>query len=153
MKYHNLFEESGVSDAIDRINQLTPDTTAKWGKMTVDQMLAHVNVAYNMAYDESIPKAKGLKRFILRLLIKNQVAGENKPYPKNGRTAPEFIISDRRDFEAEKGQLIGHLQKTLQLGGQHFDGKESVSIGKLTTQEWNTLFSKHLDHHLRQFGV
>ena len=33
------------------------------------------------------------------------------------------------------------------------DGRESLSFGPLTAVEWNGLFSKHLDHHLQQFGV
>jgi hypothetical protein len=34
----------------------------------------------------------------------------------------------------------------------HFDGMESLSSGRLTIQQWNTLFAKHLEHHLGQFG-
>lgn len=152
MPYANLFSQDGLNNTIDRINNLSPTTEANWGKMSVDQMLAHCNVAYDMCYDESLPKAKGIKLWLLKLLIKNQVAGE-KPYPKNGRTAPEFIISDKRDFEVEKAKLIAYMQQTQQHGEAMFDGKESVSLGKLTAKEWNTTFSKHLDHHLRQFGV
>jgi len=152
MSYANLFQEEHLNSAIQRINSLTSETKPLWGKMSVDQMLAHVNVAYVMCYDKSLPRANGLKLFFLRLLIKNQVVG-SKPYPKNGRTAPAFIINDSRDFEKEKASLISSLQKTQSLGANHFEGKESVSIGRLTADEWNTLFSKHLDHHLRQFGV
>jgi hypothetical protein len=45
------------------------------------------------------------------------------------------------------------MNKTQNLGENHFDGKESHSFGKLLKGEWNNLFYKHLDHHLRQFGV
>jgi len=148
----NLYQQDQLDTVINRINTLSPDTQALWGKMSVDQMLAHVNVAYNMAYDESLPKAKGIKLFFLKLLIKNQVVGD-KPYPKNGRTAPEFIITDQRDFDAEKSKLIAYLNQTHQHGKAYFEGKESVSLGSLSASEWNNMFSKHLDHHLRQFGV
>ena len=152
MQYANLFSPTGLNDTLQRINNLSPSTQAQWGKMSVDQMLAHCNVAYDMCYDESLPKAKGIKLWMLKLLVKNQVCGE-KPYPKNGRTAPEFIITGKRDFEAEKAKLIDYMQKTQQHGETTFEGKQSVSLGKLTAKEWNTTFSKHLDHHLRQFGV
>ena len=75
------------------------------------------------------------------------------PYKKNIQTAPEFIIKDSKNFDLEKNRLIDYLIKTQQLGGDYFDGKESNSFGKLTKQEWNNLFYKHLDHHLTQFGV
>ncbi len=86
------------------------------------------------------------------MFVKAPVVGP-KPYPKNGRTAPEFIIADPRDFEAEKIKLINYLKKTQQLGTDHFQNRESHSFGPLTSNEWNVLFSKHIDHHLTQFGV
>ena len=91
-------------------------------------------------------------KFILKLLVKDTVVSE-KPYKHNTRTAPAFLMTDEKDFEAEKTRLIDHLNKTLQLGESHFDGKESHSFGKLSATEWNNMFWKHLDHHLSQFGV
>ncbi len=148
----NLFKKEGVDNVIARIENLQSDTTPNWGKMSVDQMLAHCNVAYDMAHTDQYPKAGGFKKFMLKLFVKNAVVGP-KPYKKNGTTAPEFKITDARDFEAEKSKLIGYLKKTQELGESHFHNKESTSFGELTSQEWNTLFSKHLDHHLTQFGV
>ena len=56
-------------------------------------------------------------------------------------------------FEEEKEKIIDYINKTQELGATHFDGKESHSLGKLTINEWNNLFYKHIDHHLNQFGV
>lgn len=148
----NLFNPKDVSDTINRINQLTPTTQGQWGKMTVDQMLAHCNVTYEMAYEDKHPKPNAFVRFILKLFVKNAVVGP-KPYPKNGRTAPQFVMTGQKDFEAEKQRLIAYLQKTQALGEAHFEGKESNSFGALTANEWNISFAKHLDHHLTQFGV
>lgn len=148
----NLFSKQDVDLTIDRINALTPDTKPGWGKMSVDQMLAHCNVAYEMTYDNIHPRPSGLKKFFIKLFAKKAVVGPD-PYPKNGRTAPQFIVSDQRDFEKEKGRIITYLQKTQELGADHFEGKESHSFGPLTSKEWNVMFSKHLDHHLTQFGV
>ena len=47
----NIFSQEGAQDFIHRINKLTPASRALWGKMSVDQMLAHVNVAYEMVYE------------------------------------------------------------------------------------------------------
>ena len=88
----------------------------------------------------------------MKTLIKNIVTSE-KPYVKNGRTAKQFVITDSKNFETEKKRLIDFITKTQQLGEQEFEGKESHSFGKLTAKEWNNLFYKHVDHHLRQFGV
>jgi len=152
MKIRDLFSEQGLNETIARIDKLKPETQGQWGKMSVDQMLAHCVVTYDMVYASKYEKPKGLKKFIVKLLAKNAVVGP-KPYPKNGRTAPDFIVENKRNFEEEKIKLTNYLIKTQQLGPKHFDQKESHSFGKLSVQEWNTLFSKHLDHHLTQFGV
>ena len=148
----NIFKAEVTEELIDRINRLNPDTQPNWGKMKVDQMLAHCAVAYEMAFTDKHPKPNALMRFLLKTFVKKGVVNE-KQYPKNARTAPVFIISDRRDFEREKNQLITYLRKTQKFGEDHFEGKESPSFGPMTAQEWNNLFYKHLDHHLTQFGV
>jgi len=131
---------------------LSSTTTPQWGKMSVDQMLAHLNVAYDMAYTDQYKKPGAIGKLFLKLFVKKAVVGP-KPYPKNGRTAPDFIISDQRDFEAEKKKLLSYIDKTRDLGKTHFENRESHSFGPLSSNEWNVLFSKHLDHHLTQFGV
>lgn len=148
----NIFHPQITQELIDRINELTPETTPRWGIMRVDQMMAHCSVAYEMVYTDKYPRPNMLMRFFLKAFIKNSVVGE-KPYPRNGRTAPAFVIEERRDFETEKALLIGYLAKTRDLGISYFEGKESLSFGALTAEEWNTLFYKHLDHHLTQFGA
>jgi len=148
----NVLIQTGFEKMKHRINHLTPDTQAKWGKMSVSQMLAHLNVAYEMTFETIHTKPNGFMKFILKMLVKKSVVGP-KPYPKNGKTAPQFIIKDERDFDKEKSRLISYMEKAKDLGESHFEGKESHSFGPLTTQEWNVMFSKHLDHHLTQFGV
>ena len=148
----NAFNQDDVAEFIVRINRLTVDTKPKWGKMNVEQMLAHCNVTYEMVYDNIHPKPNAFKRFMLKLIVKNIVVND-KPYKSNSQTAPEFIIKDARKFELEKQRLIDYLLKTQQLGAKYFDGKESLSFGVLNQQEWNNMLVKHLEHHLSQFGV
>jgi len=148
----NIFDRNIADNVIKRINKLTHESKANWGTMSVDKMLAHCNVTYELVYDVKHPKATGLKKFMLKLFVKAVVVGE-KPYKNNGRTAPEFIISINKDFEKEKKRLVDYINKTQELGVAHFEGKESHSFGVLTSKEWSNMFYKHLDHHLKQFGV
>jgi hypothetical protein len=149
----NIFDQTVTEELIERIDRLTPETKPLWGKMAVAQMLAHCNVTYEMVYEEEKhPKPNALVRFVLTQFIKEAVVGD-KPYPRNGRTAPAFRIKSDKNFEEEKARLLALLHTTQQLGEDHFDGKASHSFGALTKKEWNTMFYKHLDHHLRQFGV
>ncbi len=152
MALPNIFTRSVTDEVIGRINKLTPATQPQWGKMSVSQMLAHCCVTYEMAYENKHPKPSGLARFFLKAFVKDIVVSE-KPYKHNSRTAPAFLVTDEKVFETEKKRLTDYLNKTEQLGIAHFDGKESLSFGKLNKQEWNNMLYKHLDHHLTQFGV
>ena len=148
----NIFEKEVTVEIIERISCLSNSTNRKWGKMDVAQMLAHCNVTYEYIYDTKHPQSKGIKKFILKSFVKPIVVG-TKPYSQNGRTAPDFIMDEEKDFELEKTRLIEHLNKTQKLGENHFNNKESHSFGKLTSLEWNNMFYRHLNHHLEQFGV
>lgn len=148
----DLFDKSVCDETIERIDSLTVNTQPKWGKMNVAQMLAHCNVTYELVYENKVLKPTGIKKWMLKTFIKNFVVG-NKPYPKNGRTAPAFLVTTKKDFEQEKDRLKKYILKTHELGGDYFHGRESHSFGNLTKTEWNNMFYKHLDHHLQQFGV
>lgn len=148
----NIFTKEVTNEVIDRIEKLTSKTQPIWGEMSVAQMLAHCCITYEMVFTNKHTQPNTFTKFILKLFVKKIVVSE-KPYAKNGRTAPQFLIVEEKIFETEKKRLIDFLNKTQQLGEQEFEGKESHSFGNLTAKEWNNLFYKHLDHHLRQFGV
>ena len=105
--------------------------------MDVEKMMAHCNVAYELEYENIHPKPNGFVKLMLVIFVKNSVVGQNRT---KRRYKPDHHFWD-------------YLNKTQQLGETYFDGKESHSFGVLIAQEWSTMFSKHLDHHLTQFGV
>ena len=154
MKIPTIFTPQATEEAMERLNKLTFDKKPLWGKMNASQMLAHVNVAYELTYGERKTSLGPVFKFFARNLFKNMVVGEKQVhYPKNSRTAPDFKISGERDFETEKARFIGYLKTTQENGEAYFEGKENQSFGKMTAREWNNLFYKHMDHHFRQFGI
>ena len=152
MALANIFDNEVSEKTIQRVNQLTPATKANWGKMTIAQMLAHCNVAYELVYENKHPKPNFFMKVIMKSFVKKIVTSET-PYKHNSQTAPAFKIKESKDFEVERNRLVNYIKQTQQLVEGHFDGKESHSFGKLNKTEWNNMFYKHLDHHLRQFGV
>jgi ubiquitin C-terminal hydrolase len=149
----NLFSQEEAQKVVDRINMLKSNTLSLWGNMNSSQMLAHCNVFYLYVFEpESFDQPNLIKRIFLKNIRKKFVMSEN-PYPKNFRTAAEFIISDFRDFENEKLNLIDSILKAQRLGEAFFEQRENLSFGKLSSKEWNILFSKHIEHHLKQFNV
>lgn len=146
----NIFNPQDNQELIDRINNLTPQSKAHWGKMNVDQMLAHCIVPIAVGLGTAELKIPFLFRIMGRVMKNSWL---NAPeFKKNSPTAKEFIKKGNYDFENTKIELIKHVQK---LG----DGFQVIKIdihpfwGKLNQEDWNNLQWKHLDHHLRQFGV
>ena len=152
MALPNIFSKDVSDQLIKRINQLTPSTQPKWGKMNVAQMLAHCNVTYEITFENTHPKPGKFKQAILKLLVKKGVVND-VPYKQNSPTAPVFKVASQQDFEKQKERLIAYLNKAVDLGENTFDGKEYPNFGVLNKQEWSNMFYKHLNHHLTQFGV
>jgi hypothetical protein len=148
----NVFDPEVTAELIHQIEQLSPQSPALWGKMSVDQMMAHCCVAYEMAFTDTHPNANPLMRFLLKAFVKPGVVNE-VPYKRNLPTAPAFRIKNEKNFTEEKTRLISFLEQTLASGKAAFEGKASPSFGPMTAKEWNNLLYKHLDHHLTQFGV
>lgn len=152
MTIPDMFNKEVCEREIARIQRLSRLSEPHWGVMNVGQMLAHVNVAYEMVYENKHPKPNFLLKFILQKFVKNRVVSDI-PYKRNSKTAPAFVVKENKNFDIEKSRLINYIYKTQELGGDHFHNKESHSFGPLTKTEWNNMFAKHLHHHLTQFGV
>jgi hypothetical protein len=147
----NLFQPEAVTVVIARIDKLQPTTPHQWGRMDVAQMMAHCSATLDVASGRTVLP----RMFIGRVLGPFVRPGftNNKPFSKNGPTDKSFVIADTRDFALEQEQLKTRVQQFHQ-GGEALCTKHPHSFfGPLTPQEWATGMYKHLDHHLRQFGV
>jgi hypothetical protein len=149
---HDIFDEAVTAALVTRVRALTPASQPRWGRMNVAQMLAHCSVAYDMVYDPAAPRPGLIVRWVLRTFVKPKLL-EDKPFPKNAPTSGPFKVSPQQDFEVERDRLIAYLERTQAEGGAAFDGRENASFGPLSRAEWSQLFYKHLNHHLKQFGV
>ena len=134
MPLANIFTEEVEFKVIKRVNNLNKDSQGQWGKMSVSQMLTHCNVTFEMTYDDIHSNPTGLRKFIMRYLIKDRIVNET-PYHKNGRTAPQFVMTASKDFQLEKNRFTDYVIKTQELGKHYFDKKESHSFEVLNKTE------------------
>jgi hypothetical protein len=72
---------------------------------------------------------------------------------RNSPTVKGLVIQDERDFEIERENLEKLIDRFAATGSKNSAKYPHSFFGKLTPQEWAVLMYKHLDHHLRQFGV
>ena len=70
---------------------------------------------------------------------------------KNSPTDPKFRVLDERDFEPEQAELITLVKRFGESGAVTTD--PHPFFGPMSSEEWDRLMWKHLDHHLRQFGA
>lgn len=149
MEVKDLFDPSVKQEIIERINKLTMQTQGQWGKMNVSQMLAHVQMPIRIAFGTHQPKGS----FLLRLigpLFKSKL-WDAKPYKQSLPTDPTFVMTGvEKDFEKEKAVLIGLVSNFNETSIQ---SEKHPVFGKLNKHNWSKATWKHLDHHLKQFGV
>ena len=76
-----------------------------------------------------------------------------KPLSGNSPTDKKLIVSDQRDFLRGQEQLKLCLRQFHEGGEAQCTRHPHPFFGALTPQDWSRGMYKHLDHHLKQFGV
>ncbi len=148
----SIFNLSDNNELTDRINQLTPITLSQWGKMTVSQMLLHCQQPIKVAHGTLHLKPNKLLVFFLGKSAKKKLM-QPQPFGKGMPTAKEFKITHEPDFEQSKAELIDLIQVFAEQGHNSIKNLKHPFFGTMTIEEWDALQWKHLDHHLKQFGV
>ncbi|HYV98711.1 MAG TPA: hypothetical protein VE967_14745 [Gemmatimonadaceae bacterium] len=145
-----LMHDAGRGDEIRRrVRALQPTTTPSWGKMTVDQMLHHVNLVLLESLGEYRPERsiRGLPPSLVRYAILNL------PWGKGAPTRPDMVIpaGQRYDFATEQSSCLSMIDRFL---AQPMDAAWPRSANfPMTGRHWSQLQYRHLNHHLTQFGV
>jgi hypothetical protein len=144
-----LWQESARRELLDRLATLRPDRPARWGRMSAPQMVTHLNDSMRMTYGDLNCE---MKRSLIRFPGIKQLIIFWMPFPKGVPTAPELIARKPGEWEAD----VETLRTLLERGAGH-DTRGPFPVhpafGKLTPREWGVLAYRHVDHHLRQFGV
>src|SRR3954466_9031822 len=104
--------EPGAGDGIRRrVAALTPTSRRVWGKMSIDQMLYHVNLvlAESLGEHKAARSIRGLPRRLVRFAI------INLPWGKGSPTRPDMLIPDsaRYDFATEKQRCLAMIDRFL----------------------------------------
>jgi hypothetical protein len=145
-------DEECRNELIGRIESLNADAKPIWGKMNVDQMLSHLVHAGELPFVESVPNVSSwMSRTIIKPLVLYVL-----PMPKEVKTSPEIdqLQKGRRPegFDIDKAKAIDLINRLGTLDPDH-DCLCHPFFGKMSAKEWALIAHKHIDHHLRQFGV
>lgn len=137
---------------IERLNKLTGDEKPIWGKMNVNQMVSHLVQSGDMPFEATLPDKS---TFIMRTFAKPLVLYV-LPMPKEVKVSPELDQQENgrkpQGFSDDKELAINAINRIGYLSVDH-DCQYHPFFGKMTAKEWAVIAHKHIDHHLKQFGV
>jgi hypothetical protein len=146
----SIYDKSSYDSVMKRLESLPSTATAKWGKMSAAQMLAHCIATYKYAMlDEEKPRMMAGR--LMGWMFKKKLYSDDL-YKPGLPTSPDFVVKDERNFDKEKAALIAVTKKFHEAGPGGYGKYPHPFFGKFTTDQWGKMMWKHLDHHLRQFG-
>lgn len=148
----SFFSPTDRPELLRRINALTPASQRQWGTMTVGQMLAHCADQVRVTSGQK-PISTQMPGF-LKKLVKWLMIDLMPRFPRNMGTLKELDankdMTPPTTFEADRQTLLALIEPARYPEGQTFD---HPAFGRLTRDDFGRATWKHLDHHLRQFGV
>jgi hypothetical protein len=145
-----IFDKATEAELISRINLLSEDSKAQWGKMNVHQMINHCILA-DEHYLGTRPYSRTFLGRIIGPLALKQLLKDESPMGRNAPTRPELKIAETTgNLDDEKKQWAGLIKDY-----EKFSSPEFIHwfFGKMTKEQVGQLAYKHNDHHLRQFGA
>ncbi|WP_260738041.1 DUF1569 domain-containing protein [Tunturiibacter lichenicola] len=148
----NLFEAETVDEVKERMARLRPDSAHQWGKMNAAQAMEHCARGMELALGDRRPPRLLIGR-ILGPMIKRKAFADGEPMRRNSPTVPGLAVSDDRELGKEQARLCGLIDRFAAAGPKGCTSHPHSFFGRLTPDEWSAWMYKHLDHHLRQFGV
>jgi hypothetical protein len=145
----NLTELQNISL---RLAGLSPEDKARWGRMSVHQMVCHLDDSYKLALGQKTasPATGVLQATVLKWLALKAPMRWAKGFP----TRPEIEQGKGGSTPVDFRQDLASLLSTL---GRFCDGLPTPRMphpvfGQMTAEDWMRWGYLHADHHLRQFG-
>lgn len=148
----NLFDPALAGDLKSRLQRLQSTAQRQWGTMNAAQMVAHCSAGLELAFGERRPPRKLIGR-IIGPIVKPLALGDDKPMRRNSPTVQGMVMTEEHDLAAEKPRLATLIDRFVTAGPAACTTHPHAFFGRLTPDEWAVLMYKHIDHHLRQFGV
>jgi hypothetical protein len=145
----SLLEQDAFNEIKDRLKHLEENSERQWGKMTPAQMARHCQYPLRIMLGHDDYNLK--PNWLVNLLFKKSMYND-KLWRKNLPTVKRFKQIEPADFSKE----ISKLQSLIDEIGENRDREswgDHPAFGNLTNEQWGKMQYKHLDHHLRQFGV
>ncbi|MEC7262272.1 MAG: DUF1569 domain-containing protein [Bacteroidota bacterium] len=148
----SLFDTGAHAEILSRIEHLTADSEGQWGKMKVGQMLHHCQFPLKIGLGRTNPNNKPNPMLKLMGKLFRKSLYDDKLWRHNLPTAKGLKVTEEKDFATEKDKLVA-LVNDFHQEKHKTEWDPHPVFGHFTPEQWGQMQYKHLDHHLRQFGV
>lgn len=149
----NLLENADRDTLIARLQNLNPDSRRRWGTMTASQVVPHLTDPLRVAIGDR--EAQPMNSIFSNPVVSALVVWW-MPWPKGAPTASEFIQGEGgtppAEFERDKQTLLLVIHRFAHHPENELFRPNPV-FGRLSRRAWGRLMWRHIDHHLRQFGL
>jgi len=142
-----VFDKETREELISRISSLHENSTPRWGKMNVYQMLKHCAMWEEMLLGKRQYRQSFMGKLFGKIALKQMMKEE--PMKPNLPTVPSFKMTGNGDVAAARAQWIALIREH---DGQQLQEFVHPFFGRLTRDQAGRMAYKHIDHHLRQFN-
>lgn len=153
----SLLNPTDRTAVTQRLTSLRPDSAGRWGRMTAPQMVCHLTDAFRGVLGErSTTSAVHATPSVRRTLIKWFALYAPVPWPRGVKTRPEADQEQGGTPPTEFARDLAALTAACDRFVQQLDrvaARPHFLFGTLSPAEWARWGYRHMDHHLRQFGV
>jgi Protein of unknown function (DUF1569) len=151
---NTLAREGCKTELIQRLRGARPDSTRRWGRMTVHQMVCHLSDNFRMALGQK--QVSDASSFVTRTLIKWIALYSPLRWRAGILTRPEVDqeIGGTKpgEFAADLKEAEGLLTIVASRTG-NTEWPDHPIFGRMSDGDWMRWAYLHTDHHLRQFGL
>jgi hypothetical protein len=134
-----------------RISQLDPQGAPKWGRMTAHQMVCHLNDSFRVGLGErQVSRAPSP---VPRSWVKWIALRTPLPWAHNLPTRPEIKQGTGGTPPKDWGQDCETLRQLIRSFPSAQHSATHPIFGEMSRDDWQIWGYRHVDHHLRQFGV
>ena len=149
-----LAQQRTKDEMLRRLRQLRPDSPRRWGRMTAHQMVCHLSDCFRMTTGEKrVSDATGVFQ---RTVVKWIALYIPAHWPAGILTRPEIDQhvggTSPVDFAADVAELET-LTEVFTARDTDFNWSPHPIFGRMSRAAWLRWAYRHMDHHLRQFGV
>jgi hypothetical protein len=147
-----IFDRRTQDAILARIEKLSNNSQAEWGKMNVYQMIEYCILSENMYLQETLYKRLFIGKLFGRMALKGMLKND-APLKKNEPTHPTFKTTGNGDIAEIKTTWSNLIHEYTHRSTSNFEGFVHPFFGSMTKEQIGQSVYKHTDHHLRQFGV